>query len=186
MGLLVAMNSSAETIYKWVDETGQVHYSDVPRQGAVEIYIAPVQTFSMPSATRSSAPANAGPDDEAENYDFVGIASPAAEETIWNTGGLVTVAVSLQPGLKMGHQIVLFMDDQQVAVLPPMSSSVQLQDVERGSHKLRAEVIDENGKKLIASATTTFFYQQTSVNRRAGRQGAAPPTVPATRPARVR
>jgi len=170
LGLFVAMSSGAETIYKWVDETGQVHYSDVPRQGAVEIEIAPVQTFSSPTVTQGSAPAIAGDDDQSENYDFVEIANPAAEETIWNTGGLVTVAVSLQPGLTMGHQMVLYMDDQQVAVFPSMSSSVQLQNVERGSHKLRVDVVDENGRQLISSASQTFYYQQTSVNRRPRRQ----------------
>jgi hypothetical protein len=185
MGLLVAMASSAETIYKWVDDTGQVHYSDVPRQGAVEVVIAPVQTFSSPSATQRSLPATAGEDAQTANYDFVEISSPAAEETIWNTGGLVTVAVSLQPGLQMGHQIVLFMDDRQVAVLPQMSSSVQLQDVERGARKLRAEVIDENGTQLISSTSTTFYYQQTSVTRRPN-VPKAPPKVPPKRPAQVR
>lgn len=185
IALLVAMNSGAETIYRWVDDTGQVHFSDVPRQGAVEIVIAPVQTFSSPSTTQQSAPAAAGEDDQTGNYVLLEISSPAAEETIWNTGGLVTVAVSLEPGLKMGHQIVLYMDDQQVAVLPPMSSSVQLTDVVRGSHQLRAEVIDENGMKLISSPSATFYYQQTSVTRRPSTPK-APPKVPPRRPAPVR
>jgi hypothetical protein len=185
IALLVAMNSSAETIYRWVDETGQVHFSDVPREGAVEIVIAPVQTFSSPSAVRQSAPAIAGEDDQTGNYVLLEISSPAAEETIWNTGGLVTVAVNLEPGLKMGHQIVLYMDDQQVAVLPPMTSSVQLTDVVRGSHQLRAEVIDENGMTLISSPSATFYYQQTSVSRRPSTPK-APPKVPPKRTAPVR
>jgi len=185
IGLLVAMNSGAETIYKWVDDAGQVHFSDVPRQGAVEVVIAPVQTFSSPSPTQRLLPASAENDDQTGNYTLVEISSPAAEETIWNTGGLVTVAVSLQPGLKMGHQIVLYMDDRQVAVLPQMSSSLQLQNVERGARQLRVEVIDENGTKVISSPITTFYYQQTSVTRRPTTPK-APPKVPPKRPAQVR
>jgi len=185
IGLLVAMNSGAEIIYKWVDDAGQVHFSDVPRQGAVEVVIAPVQTFSSPSPTQRSLPATAENDDQTGNYTLVEISSPAAEETIWNTGGLVTVAVSLQPGLKMGHQIVLYMDDRQVAVLPQMSSSLELQNVERGARQLRVEVIDENGTKVISSPITTFYYQQTSVTRRPTTPK-APPKVPPKRPAQVR
>jgi hypothetical protein len=150
-----------------VDENGQAHYSDVPRDGAVEINVQPIQTFRLQGTNQQAAPiANDGAVDEAAGYDYIAIAGPAMEETIWNTGGLVTVAVSLQPGLRMGHQIRIYMDNQQVAVLPAMSSSVQLTDVVRGAHQLSAEVVDENGKSLLTSDPITFFYQQTSVNRR--------------------
>jgi len=168
LSLLITMTASAEVIYKWVDETGQVHYSDVPREGATEMTITPVQTFSLPGVAPQSSPA--GEEDEsaedATRYESVEIASPAMEETIWNTGGIITVAVNLQPGLRMGHQIRVFMDNQQVAVLPRMSSSAQLTDVARGSHQLYAEVVDENGKSLLTSSPSIFFYQQTSVTRR--------------------
>jgi hypothetical protein len=174
MGLLLTMTASAAVVYRWVDDTGQVHFSDVPRDGATEITIAPVQTFNLSSAPPAAATVDAEGADELVNYDYVEIASPAMEETIWNTGGIVTVAVNLQPGLRMGHQIRLFMDDQQVAVLPPMSSSVQLTDVVRGAHRLHLEVVDENGKSLIMSPPRTFYYQQTSVTRRPKKPARAP------------
>ncbi len=179
IGLFLTMTAAAEVVYKWVDETGQAHYSDVPRDGATEITIAPVQTFDLRGTTpQTAATVDDEGADELANYDYVEIASPAMEETIWNTGGLVTVAVNLQPGLRMGHQIRLFMDDQQVAVLPQMSSSVQLIDVARGAHQLYVEVVDENSKSLIMSPPRTFYYQQTSVTRR--------PKIPAKAPATAR
>jgi Domain of unknown function (DUF4124) len=166
LSLLWAMTAVAEVIYKWVDETGQPHFSDVPREGAVEINVQPVQTFSMPRANQPSAPSVQGEAANDAAYESIRITSPAMEETIWNTGGLVTVTVGLQPGLRMGHQIRIYMDNQQVAVLPAMTSSVQLTNVVRGAHQLFAEVVDENGKSLLTSDPTTFYYQQTSVNRR--------------------
>ena len=55
LSLLFVAPSFAEGIYKWVDETGQVHYSDVPRAGAEEVDISLVQTFSLPASTASAA-----------------------------------------------------------------------------------------------------------------------------------
>ncbi len=76
----------------------------------------------------------------------------------------------MQPGLQAGHQIRLFMDGEQLADLPPGSANVQLSEVLRGEHQLRAEVVDANGQVLISSSPVKFFYQQTSVNRRPGRR----------------
>lgn len=165
--LLFVAPSLAEVIYKWVDETGQVHYSDVPRDGAEEVDLGAVQTFSFSSSAAASANA---PDDESDTeqepaYESFLITSPTMEETIWNTGGKVTVGVYLQPGLQVGHQVRLYLDGTSIAV-PDRSSSVELTDVTRGTHTLSAEVQDPRGRRLIASDPVTFYYQQTSVNRR--------------------
>ena len=49
--LLIITPTMADEIYKWVDDNGQLHFSDVPRDGATEVEIAPAQTFSAPSAS---------------------------------------------------------------------------------------------------------------------------------------
>ena len=170
LGLLILSPSLADEIYKWVDNDGQMHFSDVPHVGATEVDIAPAQTFSTPSlaAASSSAPAASKPADEPEalDYESMAITSPATEETIWNTGGEVTISVQLQPGLQTGHQIRLYIDGKPLPNLRPNTSSLQVSDVVRGQHQIRAEVRDENGKVLINAKPSTFFYQQTSVNRR--------------------
>jgi len=171
LGLLVSLPSMADGIYKWVDQDGQVHFSDVPQDGSEEIAVAPPQTFSLPEPSPSYAVSSTKKSDEAEQsdqmaYETLAITSPVVEETIWNTGGKVTVAVSLQPGLQTGHQISLYMDGQKLADLPPRVSSLELSDVYRGEHLLTAEVRDENGKTMISSTPVKFFYQQTAVNRR--------------------
>ncbi len=40
---------------------------------------------------------------------------------------------------------------------------VQLQDVFRGTHTLKAEVVNETGAVLIESQPTTFAVRQTSI-----------------------
>ena len=173
LGLILVAPSLAEGVYKWQDENGQVHYSDIPREGATQIEVQPAQTFSSPDRAAQPVVADSGEDAEADadsdkdqGYQSLAITSPSMEETIWNTGGQVTVNLSLQPVLKIGHSIRLFMDGQLLADLPPRASSVKLSDVFRGEHTLRVEVQDENGKVQIKADPVTFFYQQTSVNRR--------------------
>jgi hypothetical protein len=153
-----------------VDDEGQVHYSDTPHDGATEIDVAPAQTFSLPSTPASSAVQDQSAEQESGpvSYETLQITSPSQEETIWNTGGQVTVAIQLQPGLQTGHRIVVYLDGQKQAGLPSRSSSMGLSEVTRGQHQLKTEVQDENGRVLISSQPLTFFYQQTSVNRRPG------------------
>jgi hypothetical protein len=170
LGLLLMLPAYAQGVYEWEDEDGQKHFSDMPREGAKEVDLAPAQTFSAPALAASSATANSGSQGSSAadevSYNSLEISSPQEAETIWNTGGQITVKVSLTPGLEMGHQIRLYMDGQQLADLPPRSNSVQLSDVPRGEHQLTAEILDENGKPLISSPVRNFMYHQTSVNRR--------------------
>ena len=49
-----AVPSLAQTIYKWQDENGQTHFSDVPTEGAVEVDAQPAQSFTQPAMRQSS------------------------------------------------------------------------------------------------------------------------------------
>jgi hypothetical protein len=156
----------AQGIYKWEDENGQIHYSDMPHKGAAEVEMQPLQTFSMPDAAEDSTSAaeeNAVADDA---YQSIQITSPDGEETIWNTGGNVTVSLSLLPRLQTGHKVRLFMDGKLLADMPQGQDSVELTSIERGEHSMRAEVQDQTGATLITSEPVTFFYQRTTVNSR--------------------
>jgi hypothetical protein len=167
LGIILIAPSMAEGVYTWEDDNGQVHYSDIPQEGATEVQVQPAQTFSSPNSSLQAAADNTSDSDkEDQRYQSLAITSPSSEETIWNTGGKVTVSLSLQPGLKTGHSIRLFMDGQTLADFPSKSMSMQLSNVYRGEHTLRAQVVDETGKVQAKAESVTFFYQQTSVNRR--------------------
>jgi hypothetical protein len=173
LGIILIAPSMAEGVYMWEDDNGQVHYSDIPQEGAIEVQVQPAQTFSSPNSSLQAAAADntsndaaSDSDKEDQRYQSLAITSPSSEETIWNTGGKVTVSLSLQPGLKTGHSIRLFMDGQTLADFPSKSMSMQLSNVYRGEHTLRAQVVDETGKVQAKAESVTFFYQQTSVNRR--------------------
>jgi hypothetical protein len=170
--LVLAAGMALAQAYRWVDENGVVHYSDRPQAGAEEVELETAPAIDMPVPRRTIAPRRAASADgdrdsaSAVGYETLEIASPAAEETLWNLGGVLNVSLNLQPALQQGHQLRVYFDGTAQAV---DSTQFQLQEVYRGVHNLQAEVLDENGQLLIRSQPSRFYVQQTTIiNPRGG------------------
>ncbi len=165
LGLLAAPLVAAEEAYVWTDDEGVVHYSDRPVPGARRIELADPNTGRSPAPRRTDA-ANAeggekaGADDGPVRYDSLEIASPAAEDTLWNIEGVLNVSLALSPALQPGHQVRVYFDGNP-QIVP--GTSFTLEEVWRGVHNLQAEVIDANGRMLIRSRTNRFYVQQSTV-----------------------
>ena len=162
--LLAAAAVWAEA-YTWTDDQGVVHYSDRPHPGAkiVDLGESTSSRSSRP-APRSNRAADSAEDEADESgvngYISLEIASPAAEETLWNIGGTLDVTLSLSPSLRPGHQVRIYFDGTPMIV---RGASFQLDEVYRGVHNLQAEVIDETGQLLIRSRPSRFYVQQNSI-----------------------
>jgi hypothetical protein len=168
VAVLAAVAARATEVYRWVDASGQAHYSDQWRPGAEKIRIevddAPPDAAS---AARASNPAPAGEAGETRapagsRYQSLEIVSPAQEEVLWNIEGQLRVALQVNPDLQPGHGLRLYLDGQDQDI-PPGSTSAQLTEVFRGVHTLKAEVVNEAGEVLIESPPTTFVVRQTSI-----------------------
>ncbi len=163
-GLLAAAAAVfAGEAYRWVDENGVVHFSDVPREGAERIVLQEANVTQTRRITRStpSAADQAPAPDEPFSYESIEIVSPAAEETLWNIEGVLNVSVALTPGLQPGHQVRFYFDGQPRTTTS--STSVQIEEVYRGVHNLQVEVIDEAGQLMIRSRPNRFYVQQNTV-----------------------
>ena len=170
IALLLGAGLALAQAYRWVDKDGVVHYSDQPHPGAEEVALEPAPAISMPVPRRSSAARPpAGETNEqgpAASYQSLAVAAPAAEETLWNIGGVLNVSLDLQPALQRGHQLRVYFDGTPQEV---SGTQFQLQEVYRGAHNLQAEVLDENGQLMIRSEPIRFYVQQTTIiNPRAG------------------
>jgi Domain of unknown function (DUF4124) len=152
--------------YKWVDEDGITHYSDIPSEGAevvdlseynrktgAQIYKAPA---TAPASVSGQQPAAAQP----FKYESLSITSPGPEQTLWNIEGVLTVNLALEPGLQQGHQIRVYFDGK---AQMEDGTSFQIEEVFRGVHNIQAEVIDGTGKLMIRSQPNRFYVQQNSV-----------------------
>ena len=152
-------------VYRWVDDEGQVHYSDRPSPGAdrVAIEVTPPSSSPAPSASapgRATSSAEGQP--AAAAYKSLTIQAPGQDEVLWNIEGQLDVAVALQPSLQPGHTLQLLLDGQSVAELTG-STRARLSDVYRGQHTLQARIQDESGATLMQASPVTFFVQQTAL-----------------------
>jgi len=162
-GLLVATLAIADGAYRWVDQDGVVHYSDVPVEGAEIINISEYSRATgariSRQTTRTSAN-EAGPESGPFRYESLAVAAPGPEETLWNIEGVLNVSLALTPGLQQGHRVRVYFDGEAQMV---SGSSFQIEEVFRGVHNIQAEVIDETGKLMIRSKPNRFYVQQNTV-----------------------
>ena len=160
LGLLVTPFATAGEAYVWTDENGVVHYSDRPMPGAQRIELAEPNT-SRALAPRSDDSAEPDGEDAAPfRYESFEVASPGAEETLWNIEGVLNVSLALSPALQPGHRVRVYFDGTPQMV---SGTSFQLQEVWRGVHNLQAEVLDETGNMLIRTRPNRFYVQQSTV-----------------------
>ncbi len=151
---IFSLCATAETVYRSVDEDGNIVFSDKPTDGAEEIHVEDVQTVNPPSV----GPFKYTPlkKEQALRYTDIAIVSPANDTAIRDNEGNITVSVVLEPGLNSGEgdQLALYMDGAQVSV--GSSQQFGLNNVNRGTHTLKASVIDTSGKTIISSSPVSF------------------------------
>jgi hypothetical protein len=166
LSALSVTTAGAVPAWTWVDSEGRVHFSDRPVPGATRIELTGAQGYSP---ARTAAPRGATPSNPAapaeRGYSSISIVSPADQETLWNTGGMVSVQVFLDPGLITGHRIDVVLDGQR-RELNTAATQIAVPDVFRGEHTLAAVVIDTSGAEIIRSAPVRIMVQQTSIQNR--------------------
>lgn len=179
LALASATTWGSADVFRWTDANGQTHFSDRPHPGAERITI----TASPPAsgAPTGNSPAARGREPDSETpapvarYQSLTITSPAQEQVLWNIEGQLDVAAAVQPPLQPGHALRFTLDGR-TATAEPGSTRAQFPEVFRGEHSLQVEVVDAQGRPLVASPTTRFFVRQTAL------PNPAPPPRPTPRP----
>jgi hypothetical protein len=166
---LAAGLAAAAPTYRWVDAHGQVHYSDRPVEGAQEVELKDVQSYTPPAIDTASVNANSTPAqtpaaaDDGAVPKTVSIVAPTPEETLWNLGGRLPVAVAVDPPLRQGQKVNLYLDGNRVVDGEPGRLAFELEEIARGEHSLSAAVENAAGTEILRSDTIRFYVQQTSV-----------------------
>jgi hypothetical protein len=165
--LAAVSDASAQQIYRTVDENGKVVFTDQPggkRDKTEPVTVEPPNTFDPATAAGGARwNVDGGPSSQAPNavsYRSLTITAPANEESVRNNVGAVTVILALQPALQYGHQIRVLIDGKQEQKGP--QSTFVFNELERGEHSVRGQIVDPNGKVLLASASSTFYLQRFS------------------------
>jgi hypothetical protein len=153
-------------IYKWTDANGVVHFSDKPHPGAAQITLPPVQSFSTPPVPVEAAPTFQENQEAAvasnENYTIT-TKEPEDLATIRNTQGYIPVSFVVEPELKNGDQIQLLLDGKPMGE-PQASTVFALRNIDRGTHTIEAQILNNAGEVVSTSEEITVFMQQPRVN----------------------
>jgi len=158
MALVLASGVFADDqIYRSVDEEGRVIFSDEPAEGAKPVELPPTNTMGQPAAIPRPAPAE-GTVTQFTGYDSVAIVQPADDESIVNTGGDFSVSVQTTPALQLAHSLRLLLDG--AAYASSADGGFSLRNIDRGSHTLQVQVIDEGGAVLAESITFTVYVRR--------------------------
>lgn len=160
IGVLALSAAVADDAWKWTDEDGVVHYSDVPREGAEVVNLSEYNKKTGARISSSTTLTRRQEEPEEFTYERLEIVAPAAEETLWNIEGRLTVQIAISPNLVQGHGIRLYFDGDAQDIL---GTSTQLTEVYRGTHNLVAEVLDQTGRVISRSDPIRFYVQQNSI-----------------------
>ncbi len=156
---LASISIANAALYKGVDAEGNVIYSDKPFTDAEKFTPPPISVMDAQKAKTEKKAEKEKPKDF--KYMAFDIISPEEKATIRNTD--VSVSLSLKPELntEKNHSIWMLVDGKPV-VKNTQSFSLQLGRLNRGMHKLQAQVRDEKGKIIVRTRTTVIFVHQTS------------------------
>lgn len=150
--LLVAANVSAE-LYKWIDQDGVTHYTDKrpderAQQQELSGYLARISNKKEPEALESEAP-----------YPDFTITSPGQGETVRNAEAQMDIAIQIDPPLTEKHFLQIYLDGLEVGE-QTKATELRLQQVRKGTHRLLARIVDENGQTISTTPEVTFQFRE--------------------------
>ncbi|MDR9437767.1 MAG: DUF4124 domain-containing protein [Thiohalophilus sp.] len=183
--LLTLPVAAADKVYKKVNPDGSVEYSDQPIEGSEEMSVdqAPATRFEKSPDINYQPPER----DRADSSSYeVSITSPGNDESIRDNAGNVTLRGSVEPGLRGGHQLRWRLDGEPLA---QSGATVSLTNMDRGTHTVKLEVVNNDGEVLGASSSVTFHLLRHSKKRPAPPSGSQPtplnppkPNIPGSTP----
>lgn len=158
--LLVPLSAYAAEAYKCKGPKGETIFSDTPCGDGKTIELREVPTYeSQPVPSLPPLPAKKKAADQGYQLSF---SKPAPDAVLRDNLGRVEVELNLKPGLGPDDFVLLKLDGEPVGK-QGRQTSWSLEGVERGMHTLTAEILNQDGKLLIA-ATTSFVLHQASAN----------------------
>ncbi len=165
----LAADVSHAQVYKHVQDDGTIVYSDQKPTEDAEPIDAELPTITVVEPLVSvDAPAPEADAEEAANealeryYRKLKISSPTPDQTIWNTGYVLTARVTNDElPLQSGHQLRFMLDG--VTQSEGREMSLQLSEVYRGEHEIQVMVVDADGEVVAKTEPVTFHMKQRSI-----------------------
>lgn len=147
-------------VYRSVDESGNIIFSDVPQSGSTKVDLPELSTYESPPSKeiKRDKPSGQGldPAQDFVSYSDFTILQPIDKDTFRDNSGAVPVELQITPALQvtLGHQVILLLDGKKI--ISTTVPKYKLTGIERGAHTLSAQILDKDGKVLKASNPVSF------------------------------
>lgn len=166
--LFCATPFSAAAIYTYLDVNGERVFTDNPPQGqkTEQVKVAPPnQLPAVPVVKVLKAPPMPQGNSEslALRYQVLRILTPEPDATIRANDRQLIVAVTSEPSLAHGHLYRLILNGEPIAQ-PSRSPVFPLQNIDRGTHQLAVEIIDQHGSIVERTPAQPFHLRQTTLS----------------------
>ena len=148
-------------VYRSVDKDGNVIFSDQQTKGAVEVEVKELETVKSLGVPESNASGASKKQPPQLVYKNIAINNPQDDQAVRENSGNLNVTVLVEPKLRGMHKLVLYLDGEEYAA--GSSTTFQLENLDRGTHQLRAAVVDADGRQQISSKSVKFHMLRQSV-----------------------
>lgn len=164
---LFSVQGEEQKYYRWIDEKGTTHYSDTP---APKDFNADI-TIMPSNGPRYQAMTEPEPEQKIKNNltvknksnEFeqkasqIMLISPQNNDTIRHNQGNFAVEISSDKPLGKKQQIRILLDGK--VLTSKHGNSFILRNIDRGSHKIKAQLID-NGEVIDSTKLITIFLHR--------------------------
>lgn len=163
----ISLGAAADTLYKWVDKDGNVHYSDEPSAKNAKV-LTPPELSAYKPISKSSSPKQAQVDKStpapasASKPVGVSILAPQEDETIRSNQGIVTFKVNTGARKKEGDYFKLEMDGKLINEAYT-NRTFSVSSIDRGEHKARVFLFDKTDKQIAQTPERIFFLHKASI-----------------------
>ncbi|MBA1273188.1 DUF4124 domain-containing protein [Stutzerimonas azotifigens] len=151
-------------VYTYIDQDGNRVFTDRPTEGAKAIELAAPNAMPAPQARRL-APLPSADENKAKpalGYGLLRILVPGPDATVNNNAGDLIVTATSDPALQEGHAYRLILDGQ-VSGSPGRSPVFALSNLDRGTHHISVEIIDQGGRILEKTPSQPFHVRRVSL-----------------------
>lgn len=148
-------------VYTYIDAEGNRVFTDKPQSGNAErVELAP--SNSMPAIQTQATPAAEAPPEPGQRYSLLRILVPQPDASIRDSAGNLIVSINSEPKLFPQHSYRLLLDGKQVGEVGS-SPVFPLENIDRGTHQLAVEVIDQQGRIIERTPNQPFHMLRTSL-----------------------
>lgn len=169
--LLMIMTHTAvhAELFKWVDAEGNIIYSDQPPpdHGKKDTEIDPEtlpQIITVPTPEISTSPSSSNTasnkNSASKRYQELTIVEPVHDTSVRENSGKVKITVHVSPDnfAERGDKLIIYMDD--VEVSRGEQTSITLDNVDRGTHQVKAALLNSRGQVIKETNITSFTLQR--------------------------